>query len=102
MTANEKAMSPRAPGLTVFRPDPVEAGKGGKGGVFQITNADFVAAVFPCLPEGAFAAVSSKSGDPRWRPNDPWWRTIRLPCEDSPPGVKEIDRFEILDENIRQ
>jgi len=64
MTANEKEMSPRAPGLTVFRPDPVEAGKRGKGGVFQITNADFVAAVFPCLPEGAFAAVSSKSGNP--------------------------------------
>ena len=35
-------------------------------------------------------------GNPRWRPNDPWWRTIRLPCEDSPPGVKEIDRFEVL------
>jgi hypothetical protein len=41
-------------------------------------------------------------GDPRWRPKDSWWRTIRLPCEDSPLGVKEIDRFEILDENIRQ
>jgi len=50
--------------LTVFSPDPVEAGKGGEGGVFQIINADFVAAVFPCLPEGAFAAISSKSGDP--------------------------------------
>ena len=50
--------------LTVFLSYPVEAGKGGEGGVFQITNADFVAAVFPCLPEGAFAAVSSKSGDP--------------------------------------
>jgi hypothetical protein len=50
--------------LTVFSPDPVETGKGGEGGVFQIINADFVAAVFPCLPEGAFAAVSSKSGDP--------------------------------------
>ncbi len=35
-------------------------------------------------------------GDPRWRPKDPWWQTIRLPCEDSKPGVKEIDRFEIL------
>ena len=50
--------------LTVFTADPVEAGKGGEGGVFQITNADFVAAVFPCLHEGAFVAVSSKGGDP--------------------------------------
>lgn len=50
--------------LTVFPTDPVEAGKGGEGGVFQIENSDFIDAVFPCLPEGAFAAVSSKSGDP--------------------------------------
>ncbi len=33
--------------LTVFPIEPVEAGKGGEGGDFQITNADFVAAVFP-------------------------------------------------------
>ena len=50
--------------LTVSAAGPLESGKGGEGGVFQIINADFVAAVFPCLPEGAFAAVSSKSGDP--------------------------------------
>lgn len=60
--------------LTVLPIKPVEAGKGGKGGVprdtvltghnSQITNADFVAAVFPRLPEGAFAAICSKSGDP--------------------------------------
>ena len=50
--------------LTVFPADPVEAGKGGEGGVFQITNADFIAAVFPCLHEGAFVAVASKVGDP--------------------------------------
>jgi hypothetical protein len=42
----------------------MEAGKGGEGGVFQTTNADFVAAVFPQLPEGAFAAVCTKGGDP--------------------------------------
>ena len=50
--------------LTDFSTDPLEAGKGGEGGDFQVTNADFVAAVFPLLPEGAFAAVCSKSGDP--------------------------------------
>jgi hypothetical protein len=63
--------------LTVLSSEPVEAGKGGKGGKgggpgdtappghnFQITNAEFVAAVFPLLPEGAFAAMCSKSGDP--------------------------------------
>ena len=42
----------------------LEAGKGGEGGDFLITNAEFIAAVFPKLPEGAFAAVCSKSGDP--------------------------------------
>ena len=49
---------------TVLPTEPVEAGKGGEGGDFQITNAEFIAAVFPHLPEGAFAAVCSKSGDP--------------------------------------
>nr|VFJ66497.1 MAG: hypothetical protein BECKDK2373B_GA0170837_117015 [Candidatus Kentron sp. DK] len=50
--------------LTVSPTEPVEGGKGGKGGDFQITNADFVAAVFPIVPDGAFVAVCSKSGDP--------------------------------------
>lgn len=49
---------------TVLPTDPAEAGKGGEGGVGLLTNADFVAAVFPCLPKGAFAAVASKDGDP--------------------------------------
>jgi hypothetical protein len=42
------------------------------------------------------ADLKSGEGDPRWRPKDPWWRAIRLPCEGSPPGAKEIDRFEIF------
>src|SRR5215471_19099255 len=49
---------------TVSPTEPAEAGKGGEGGDFQITNAEFIAAVFTDLPEGAFAAVCSKSGDP--------------------------------------
>jgi hypothetical protein len=50
---------------TVFPTEPVEAGKGGEGGDFhQIANTEFITAVFPHLPEGAFAAVASKSGDP--------------------------------------
>jgi hypothetical protein len=56
--------------LTVSPTEPVEAGKGGEGGVCQITNAEFIAAVFPHLSEGAFVAVSSKSGAPSiggWR-----------------------------------
>lgn len=52
-------------GLTVFPIDGGEAGKGGKGGEIQITNAEFIASVFPDLLENAFAAVCSKSGDPR-------------------------------------
>src|SRR5262249_15636726 len=31
---------------------------------FQITNAEFIAAVFTDLPEGAFAAVCAESGEP--------------------------------------
>ena len=50
--------------LTFFPTDPEEAGKGGEGGDFQITNAQFIAAIFPSLPDGAFAAVCSKRGDP--------------------------------------
>lgn len=50
--------------LTDSATEPLEAGKGGEGGVFHITNADFVVAIFPQLPEGAFAAACSKSGDP--------------------------------------
>ena len=50
--------------LTVSETEPDKAGKGGEGGVLMMTNAEFVAAVFPQLPEGAFAAVCSKGGDP--------------------------------------
>jgi hypothetical protein len=39
-------------------------GKGGKGGGLQITNAEFLAAVFQTVPEGAYVAVCSKEGDP--------------------------------------
>jgi hypothetical protein len=50
--------------LTVFKSEPDQAGKGGEGGVLMLTNAEFVAAVFQQLPEGAFAAACSKAGDP--------------------------------------
>lgn len=41
-----------------------QGGNGGKGGEFQITNAEFVAAVITRVPDGAFAVISSKPGDP--------------------------------------
>lgn len=50
--------------LTIFATEPTKAGKGGEGGVFEITNADFMAAMFTSVSEGAFAAVCSKVGDP--------------------------------------
>ncbi len=50
---------------TVFGNAPVETGKGGEAGAPRdISNADFVATLFPILPEGAFAAICSKTGDP--------------------------------------
>ena len=62
--AAEGIPAPAPAGLTDLPTASAEAGKGGKGGDFQITNAEFIAAVFPHLPEGAFAAVCSKSGNP--------------------------------------
>ena len=56
------AMPERAP--TVLPAEPVKAGKGGESGVFEITNAEFIAAAIRELPEGAFAAVCSKPGNP--------------------------------------
>ena len=53
-----------APTLPVLPTGPREAGKGGEGGERHVTNAAFIAAVFPEVPEGAFAAVCGKSGDP--------------------------------------
>ena len=50
--------------LTVFTtglPDPVN---GGEGGFLHVSNAEFNAAIFHHIPEGAFAAVCSKPGDP--------------------------------------
>jgi hypothetical protein len=49
---------------TVSPTEPVKAGKGGEAGDFHMMNADFLMAVIPHLPEGAFAAVCSKGGDP--------------------------------------
>jgi len=50
--------------LTVFTPDHIQAGRGGEGGDLQVSNADFVEVVFKHLPDGAFAAVCAKTGDP--------------------------------------
>ncbi len=50
--------------LSVFTSDLEQAGIGGEGGDFQVSNADFVNKVFQYLPEGAFAAVCAKTGDP--------------------------------------
>ena len=47
-----------------------EAGDGGDAGEVvvrdysQVTNADFLSAPIPCIPQGAFAAVRTKSGNP--------------------------------------
>ena len=60
--ASPALSSPTA--LTVLPPDHDEGGKGGKGGDFQITNADLIAAISLNLPDGAFLAVCSKTGDP--------------------------------------
>jgi hypothetical protein len=50
--------------MTVSTDAPEEAGKAGKAGDLQITNAEFIEAVITNIPEGAFAAVCKKRGDP--------------------------------------
>jgi RepB DNA-primase from phage plasmid len=64
MTAETIAAAKPQHTRTVLATGPVGTGKCGEGGDFQITNTEFIAAVFSDLPEGAFAAVCSKSGDP--------------------------------------
>src|ERR1700712_3020561 len=64
MTIKKSAEELLLAATTVSPIEPLRGGKGGKGGDVQITNAAFIAAVFPHLPKGAFAAVCSKSGDP--------------------------------------
>ena len=46
--------------LTIFDTQPDEADKGGERGVLMLTNADFVDAVFPQLPEGGFSPTGSR------------------------------------------
>lgn len=50
--------------MTVSADELNKAGNCGEVGVLSVTNAEFVAAVFSAVPEGAFAATCSKSGDP--------------------------------------
>lgn len=49
---------------TVIPEGSAETGKDGKGGGLEVTNAEFIAAMFPNVPAGASAAVCSKAGDP--------------------------------------
>ena len=61
---NAVNLEKKEPQLTVLQTEPPEAGKGGKGGEIQITNAEFISAVLDYLPKGASAAVCHKSNDP--------------------------------------
>jgi hypothetical protein len=54
----------QSPEPEVFVAGPPEGGKGGEEGSFQISNADFVTAIFSGVLEGAFPAICSKNGDP--------------------------------------
>lgn len=49
---------------TLYLGDFKKGGEPGEGGEIVITNAEFINAVFPRVPESAFAAVCMKSGDP--------------------------------------
>ena len=47
--------------ITEFQASPALAGKTGKGGEIQITNAEFVASVFSCLPK-ILSIIKTESG----------------------------------------
>ena len=64
MTGNKTELGMRSSYMTDFPNEPEKGGKDGKGGIPQITNVEFIDAVFQYIPEGAFAAVCKKSGDP--------------------------------------
>lgn len=50
--------------LTVSNHEQPKEGKGGKGGDLQVTNNQFVNAIYKNIPEDAYAAVCSKPGNP--------------------------------------
>ena len=52
--------------LTVLPPEAAEGGKGGKGGDFQITNAEFIAAVFLHLPKALLPRYARRAATPVW------------------------------------
>lgn len=54
-----------------------KVGEAGEGGVLSVTNTSFINAVFPSMPEHAFAAICSKAGDP----NIGGWNALR--CDDN-------------------
>ena len=64
MTADEVATAIPLNAPTVFSTEPAEAGKGDKGGDRQITNAEFIAAVFPNLAEGLLRQFALKAATP--------------------------------------
>jgi len=63
---------------------PPEVGEGGEAGVPSVTNAEFVAAIFCDIPNGAQVAICSKPGDP----GQGGWHTQAAGDVDSqcPPG----------------
>lgn len=64
MTAETLAEPSSHSAVTVFPGNREKGGKGGKGGGLQLTNLQFLAAVFSAVPDGAYVAVCSKAGNP--------------------------------------
>lgn len=73
-----------SPTPEVFVAGPPEGGKGGEGGIFQASNADFVAALFFCRSRRCFPCNLLEEGR-----SDSWWVVRRprsrccnpLPCD---------------------
>ena len=63
MSGAVRASDDRYLSPTLSAPGPAGGGEDGEGGV-QISNVDFIAAVFRAVPDGATPAVCTKRGDP--------------------------------------
>jgi hypothetical protein len=74
MTAENVAAALPSVTPTVLPNGLTKAGEDGKGGILQITNVEFIDAVFQYIPEGAFAAACSFDGDPGTRKSWPCQR----------------------------
>jgi len=87
--------------LKVFDSEDERLGKAGEGGSLQVTNLDFLNAIFFHIPKNAHSAVCSKMGDPNfggWSPNR--WQDSNLILDDLANNFVNCSTFFIDQDNL--